>query len=183
MKALADLASALVIGPSTRTLPLTALRRLFGIDMDVLDLEATTRKEFGSWDLQFAGGLRYGREEMSYDGLDVCFEGAGLTLAAEVMRPVCNSNWSLLGNFRGSLLYGDIRDTGLILGAGPFITEEEMMQVWEMQLGVQYAREMSAGQVAIQFLWETQVWKNAWLGSWFSDLGFSGPALKAEFRR
>ena len=47
----------------------------FGIDMDVLDLEATTRQEFRSWDLLFAGGVRYGRQNMSYNGLQACFEG------------------------------------------------------------------------------------------------------------
>lgn len=155
----------------------------FGVDMDALDLEATTRTEFGEWDLQFAGGARYGREEMSYNGLLARFEGVGLTVAAEVTRPIYSGNWSLLGNFRGSLLYGDILDTGLILGAGTFTTDDEMMQIWELQLGVQYAREMSAGQVAVQFLWETQHWENAWLSAWMSDLGFSGPTLKVEFRR
>ena len=44
------------------------------------------------------------------------------------MRPVCNSNWSLLGNFRGSLLYGEILDNDLIYGAGPYAIEDEMMQ-------------------------------------------------------
>ncbi len=152
----------------------------FGIDMDVLDLEATIRQDFGSWDLQFAGGVRYGREEMSYNGDQICFEGTGLTVAAEVMRPVYNSNWSLLGNFRGSLLYGETRDTG-ILWVGP--SANEIMQVWEMQLGVEYAREMSAGEVAIQFLWEVQYWENAPIAVYMSDLGFSGPTLKVEFRR
>ena len=152
----------------------------FGIDMDVLDVEATIRKDFGSWDLQFAGGVRYGREEMSSLGVTSCFEGVGLTVAAEVMRPVVNRNWSLLGNFRGSLLYGEMRDTGLLWTG---VSTNEIMQVWEMQLGVEYAREMSAGEVAIQFLWEAQYWENAWIGSWLSDLGFSGPTLRVEFRR
>ncbi len=153
---------------------------LFGIDMDVLDLEATIRKDFGSWDLQFAGGVRYGREEMSYNGDRLSFEGTGLTVAAEVTRPVYNGNWSLLGNFRGSLLYGETRDTGIIWTG---TSANEIMQVWEIQLGVEYARETSAGQVAIQFLWEAQYWENAPIAAIMSDLGFSGPTLKVEFRR
>ncbi len=152
----------------------------FGIDMDVLDVEATMRKDFGNWDLQVAGGVRYGREEMSYNGDQICFEGTGLTVAAEVMRPVCNGNWSLLGNFRGSLLYGETRDTGL-LWVGP--SADEIMQVWEMQLGVEYARELFAGEVAIQFLWEAQYWQNSTIAVYMTNLGFSGPTLKVEFRR
>ena len=92
-----------------------------------------------------------------------------------------DSEFALIGNARGSFLYGatkfDIGIDGLVdPGEVNIDTEDHMMQVWEFQLGGEWARERSNGsRIFVQTLYEGQAWEWApTLGLGGLDVGFTG---------
>jgi hypothetical protein len=155
------------------------------IDMDVLDGEVTLQETMHNWNLLVAGGLRYARLAFDVGAGDVYFEGIGPTVALEATRNIGSRGVYLIGNFRASTLFGDIRSPG----PGPFAlgpSEDEITLVLENQLGVGWSREFGRGIMNIRGVWESQFWMNDTFADSFngagSNLGFSGPTASIEFR-
>jgi hypothetical protein len=156
------------------------------IDMDAVDLEATLKGEFCSWDLTLAGGIRYGRSDFSFGPSSLIFEGTGPTVSLEAARDVGGRGLYLVGNFRASMLIGEI-DNPAGVGGAPLVIDDELDLILENQLGVGYAREMGRAELHVRALWETQFWMNDTIqdpaGIGFgSHLGLSGATFAVEAR-
>jgi len=163
------------------------------LDMDVVDLEATLQESLCNIDLLLSGGVRYGRAAFSLGLAETYFEGTGPTVSLQASRQVGSRGLSLIGNLRGSLLIGEIRDAGGLIAA-PLIgdtVDDEIATVLESQLGVGWVREMGMGELHVRALWETQFWLNDTFandvvtpaGGAASNLALSGATLAVEFRR
>lgn len=151
------------------------------IDMDVLDGEVTLQETMHNWDLLVAGGLRYARAAFDVGLGDTYFEGIGPTVALEAKRNIGNRGIYLIGNFRASMLYGDIDGAPAVIPLG----EDEIALVVENQLGVGWSREYGRGILNIRGVWESQLWMNDTIADFLglgSNLGFSGPTASIEFR-
>jgi hypothetical protein len=151
------------------------------IDMDALDLDVTLRERFRRWDLLMSGGLRYGRNGYSSDTIfgpgETLFEGLGPTFSLEADRKISCHGLHLIGNFRGSMLFGDV-------GAVGFTVEDELMTVFENQLGVGWKRPLGRAMLDVRAVWESQFWlNNAFAFGLGSNLGLTGPTVAVELRR
>ncbi|MCA9155041.1 MAG: hypothetical protein KDA55_17480 [Planctomycetales bacterium] len=155
-----------------------------GLEVEAIDLEATQRTEFCSWDMTVAGGLRYGKLGAAIDvpglGVAATFEGVGPTVALEARRFAGNSGIALFGKTRASLLYGDNNITGtgaaaIINAVNPSV-EEQLLQVWEISLGAEYAWQAGNAEAFLAVALEAQAWELAPVfGLLGLDLGFVGP--------
>lgn len=152
------------------------------IDMDVLDAEITLQERMRNWDLLVSGGLRYGRAAFDFGGGDLYFEGVGPTVSLEATRDVGCRGLYLIGNFRTSILYGELGGPA----AGFQAADDETAIVLENQLGVGWSREYGRGLLNVRGVWESQYWYNNSLGDdvfgFSSALAFSGPTASVEFR-
>lgn len=153
-----------------------------GIDMDVIDLELNLTEQLRNYNLMISGGVRYARAELISTLIDtgfprVVFEGGGPTAALESTREFGDRGLYLIGNIRGSLLFGD-----LVFQGNKY--QDETTVVLENQLGVGMTRELGRATLNLRTVWETQVWLNDTLaGSAFgSNLGFGGPTSTIELR-
>jgi len=153
------------------------------IDMDVLDGEVTLQEQLHNWDLMASGGLRYARSSFNsplFGPSDIHFEGIGPTVSLEATRCVGSRGVYLVGNFRGSMLFGQIN------GLFPAAIEDEVTVVLENQLGLGWTREFGRGIVNLRAVWESQFWLNDTLADDFNgfgtNLGFSGPTASVEIR-
>lgn len=176
----------------------------FSLDLNVqaVDFEMTQSGTFCSWDLEVAGGIRYGKLELGanvvsefrgnrrLDGLKVGFEGVGPTVAMAARRPIGCRGLAVYGNARGSLLYGDSGLDGRGSLAGPLASldieaDQHMMQVWEFQIGTEFTRTTRRGStIALRGALEGQAWEWApVLGLLGADIGFFGPTVAFEVRR
>ena len=176
-----------------------AVRNRAALDVEAIDLEVTQAIHYCRWDLTFAAGVRYGAVHvsgaedllleagvfpvgiLSESSLQTSqrFDGVGPTVALEGRRRLGNSNLSIYGNARGSLLFGNYKRrarfenaglVGFIFDPDEFEYEvdlasdrgDDLLTVLEMQLGMEYAREMGYG--ALFFVrggFEAQVWQGA----------------------
>jgi len=154
-----------------------------GIDLDVADLEVTLAEQMSNWDLMVSGGVRYGRLGFQFDDpAELSFEGTGPTVALEAVRDIGCRGLHLVGNFRASLLMGEIHDqTDVTVGA-----DDEIMTVLESQLGVGWTREMGRAALDLHAVWETQFWLNDTFADDFlgfgSNFALSGAVISAQVR-
>lgn len=149
------------------------LSGLFNMDIDALDMEITQRKDFKYWSMVASGGVRYGRVDienmtvpfsghasaLSAGSSGVTFDGAGPTVSLEAIRPLGTSGLSLKGGLRTSLLFGetDVRSVFTVLGRTNIAND--VVQVWEFQLGGQYVTELNNGaNFIVGMHWEAQRW-------------------------
>lgn len=154
------------------------------IDMDSLDVDLTLRERFRRWDLLISGGVRYGRNSYGSDTIfgpgEARFEGVGPTFSIEADRRVGCRGLHLIGNFRGSMLFGDVD-----FFEAPM--EDELMTVLDNQLGIGWERSMGRATLDIRAVWESQFWlNNAFADTFFglgSNVGFTGPTVAIELRR
>jgi len=128
------------------------------IDMDALDAEVTLNEQMRNWDILVTGGVRYARAEFTDlggilgagAGANTYFEGYGPTVSLEATRDV--GRFYVVGDWRSSLLFGDIR--GTLLGT----IDDETAIVIEQQLGMGWVSE--SGVLNVRGVWETQAWLN-----------------------
>ncbi|HUG66596.1 MAG TPA: Lpg1974 family pore-forming outer membrane protein [Pirellulaceae bacterium] len=152
------------------------------IDMDVLDGEVTLQERMRNWDLLVSGGIRYARASFGFPGGNLFYEGVGPTVSLEATRGIGSRGLYLIGNFRASMLYGDI----VVPGGGFQAAHDETTLVFENQLGVGWSREYGRGVLNVRGVWESQYWFNNSLGDdvfgFSSALAFAGPTASVEFR-
>lgn len=169
-----------------------------------LDGDVTQAMCLGSWQLNFGGGIRgiSKRQETGFTigaGLPTTaiasikseFDGVGPTLFLETKRPIGCSGLALLGNVRGSCVFGDRTTTEELtyLGTTPDRRYErhqtDSMGIGEIQLGIEWSRCLSiGGHLAVQGLWEGQLWTGAG-GPWgqADDMGLMGFTLGVGITR
>lgn len=159
-----------------------------GIDVQAVDLEATTAHRLGRWDTLLAAGVRYGKlgyinDVASIFGVGTAtFEGVGPTVAVEGRRRLGGSAFSLYGNVRGSALFGTIANKSLFTSMPASTITGEVMGVAENQLGIAWERVTEGGLVVeVRACWETQYWMNSTLSDDTygigTNLGLIGPTI------
>jgi Legionella pneumophila major outer membrane protein precursor len=172
-----------------------------GLQAQTLDLDASVRGCLEQTELQFLGGLRYGKLNLDLSLTDISagnqdvggelaaqFEGFGPTVGLNVRRPFGCRGFALTGGLRGAWLYGD---TSLALSqtqprTRPLVSvvaEDHMMQVWETRVGLDWTRTLSSGsQLFARVALEAQAWE--WAPVAFlihEDIGFVGPTFALGF--
>lgn len=148
------------------------------LDVDSLDMELTFRERFRRWDLLFSGGARYGRNSYGSETLfgpgEARFEGVGPTFCLEAERAIGCGGLHLIGEFRGSMLFGDVDFFGATV-------EDELTTVLENQLGIGWNRRVGGATLDVRAVWESQFWlNNAFADALFglgTNLGFTGPTV------
>ena len=97
------------------------------LQLDVWDFEADQALDFGYWTMLFSGGLRYAHLAQNYNAFLLAsatnvnngnlfnesggitsghsFNGAGPTIALEVMRKLGDSGFALYAGARGAVLF------------------------------------------------------------------------------
>jgi hypothetical protein len=166
---------------------------VFGIHVQAADTEVTMSQRMRHWDLEVSGGLRYGKLEYTNPPLTlygpgiVKFEGVGPTASLNARRSLGNSGFALFGNVRGSLMIGDIETASLLLNIPAGSIEDEVMTVFENQLGVAWNYHLPNHMLLeVRTAWETQYWMNSTLEDDFygigSNLALMGPTLGVELR-
>ncbi len=144
------------------------------VDVYAFDAEVTQRAEFRRWDLLVGGGLRVGGVGIHQDGSlypgvasfygvpsGVDFVGIGPTLSASAERPLGSSGLSVVGRARVALLFGELEQTPTFGALTPPIlarTENEFVQVTEIQFGMNYRKGLGSADGTFGVFWEAQRW-------------------------
>jgi hypothetical protein len=180
-----------------------------GLTVQALDLEFTQLVCLGPVNTNFALGVRYASVENVLEfsieeenaKLRNQFDGWGPTIAMENRIPLGCSNVSVVGNLRGSLLFGDTHvtvagdDSGETIDEATFIDgRQDVVAVAELQVGLQWSRCTNYGVFSAYALLEGQYWAGA--ASDFapgveefsvtatdSDLGFVGGTFGIQLAR
>lgn len=138
---------------------------VYSLDVMALDFEATQLVCWGPMQATFSGGLRYG--EVGFAGNEfngetvgrTLFHGTGPTVATEARIPIRCGRLALIGNLRGSLLFGE---TAFDNDEDVTLDDDTLNGVLESQIGLEYARTMSnGGTCALRALMEGQLWMGA----------------------
>lgn len=142
-----------------------------GMDIEVLDIEATNRMTFRSTDVVFAGGFRYVHwtiEDGDFTPVDL--DGAvGLTVAVDARTPLCtycNNRWSFVYGARWSILGGDWEgDNDIIDTIGTTNTvRDDNIVVTELYTGVEYLFCCCGYDLFTRGMVEMQNWRSDVLG-------------------
>lgn len=106
------------------------------------------------------------------------FEGVGPTFSLEASHDFGCRGLYVLGNFRGSLLFGQVDLDGAL------DAHDDLTTVLENQLGIGWRCDTAAGELEVRAVWESQFWLNEAISSdTGTNLGFSGPAVSVAVRR
>lgn len=180
------------------TVPGSNLTTDAGLRAYTFDLEGTTATHFGDWGCIASAGLRYANLEQSYrssltsaTGLTqgtIDFRhvsrGIGPTMAARLQRPL-TTRWSLFGQARGSLLYGDSfsrfeaiedQDLDVQLTTRQNTDRDDLLPIGELMVGLQWMpARMGAWNPYLHLAMEGQFWNAAGnSSSEIGNLGFYG---------
>ncbi len=132
------------------------------------------------------GQLEYSNPPLTLYGPGIVrFEGVGPTASLNAERKLGNSGFSLFGNVRGSVLIGDIRTASLLLNIPTGSIEDEVMTIFENQLGVAWNYDLTKQlELEVRTAWETQYWANSTLEDDFygigTNLALMGPTVAVE---
>ena len=163
----------------------------FGVKAEALDVEVTKGQQLRHFDFDVAAGLRWAQTAITGDGAVIfpgrlTYKGIGPTFAAEGRCPIGDSGFSLFGNFRGSFLLGEIHNTHPARGLSRGSVEDEVMTVFENQLGVKWQQDIGTSVLEIRAAWETQFWLNDTIADDVygigTNLALSGPLVAVELR-
>lgn len=160
--------------------PLGIVTRL---DVQSLDLEATSRIKFCGSDLALSAGFRYGKLAQDYQiaglgSLGLESEGGGLTIGSRYTRRIGRTHWDMTIGGRASILLTDneIEIPGLLSVVG----DESTMKIWEAQLGVSRTYKFSSrADLLTEFSFETQNWDMAPIAGLIgNDITLFGPSMR-----
>lgn len=162
-----------------------------GIEIDQTDVEYVFRGCSGNWNYDVSGGLQYAHLTYSSAvatalGVGTAdFEGLGPVFAVNANHRLGHTQLSLFGGVRASLLMGRINNAALLVNMPRSTIEEETMQVYSSQLGVQWAPQFfDHVNFIVKAAWETQYWVNHTLSDDTfgigSNLNLTGPVISAE---
>lgn len=149
-------------------------------DLDVIDIEGTTRFTSKRADLMLSGGFRWLDMNVVQDATDeVDAEMPGITFAADVRSAICggcNSQWSGVCGARWSLLGGDWEgDTNDVINP----TFDDNLTTQEIYGGFEYLCHHNGYDLYARIVFEMQNWHSDALGetSATDSIGFIGPAI------
>ncbi len=154
----------------------------------MIDLEGLQEVEYRGWDFVFSAGVRLARLAQDYNFYNLQpasanpvvfrnllssnnFEGAGPVLAVEARRPLGGSGLALVGNARGSVVFGSAQQNALFGGtvlrntdANPQFASEHRgraLPACELELGVEYGRTVGRSRLFGQVLLVGHDWLGA----------------------
>ena len=137
------------------------------MDIDVVDLEVTSRIGFRSTDFLLGGGFRYVHWTIADgDGAEIELQDAvGLTVAADARTPLCtycNNRWSFVYGARWSILGGDWEgDNDIVDTIGTTnIVRDDNIVVTELYTGVEYLFCLSGYDFFTRGTVEMQNWRS-----------------------
>lgn len=159
-----------------------------------LDLEATKLLYGDQFQVEFSGGIRYGKVETNGHMIletelvggggfsqstfgNTDFEGIGPTASLEGRHVICNSRFSLVGNLRASVLFGETRflrgmqTSEMEPGQNPPERNQgsdDVVPVLESQVGLEYSHALHRGCLCARVLMEAQWWGAATAGGGFA---------------
>ena len=182
-----------------------------GVEATTLDFEMTQLVCWGPLQANFSGGLRYGKIDTAFsenataeegfgnDIFNTGFEGVGPTAAVNVRRPIRCGDWALIGNSRGSLLFGDRNMTLLYddeyeqTNGAPesyeliehYVIQDIPLGVIESQMGLEYSRILdNGGKLSFRALMEGQLWwEQEAAEEELSNIGFFGATLGLQYEQ
>ncbi|TWU19131.1 hypothetical protein [Allorhodopirellula heiligendammensis] len=153
------------------------------LQVQSLDVEATSRIQFHDSDLLLSAGFRYGKLMHNYQvtglgSLGFDSEGGGLTIGGRYTRGIGHTCWDLFIGGRASILLTDneIQIPGLI----SIIGEESTMKVWEGQVGVGRTFDLyNRADLVTEVSFEAQNWDAAAIaGLVGNDISLFGPTFR-----
>lgn len=151
------------------------------LSMDVFDLEGVWSTQLGRTSLLFSAGVRYAQMDQAY-GLSVegerinlfrqDFDGVGPTTSLQVSRRIGQTNLSLYGLSRGSLLFGEAEQRSqfpfgeigpgdLDGGFGRTATSDSIRPVGELELGANWCHHIGRREFFIESGFVGMVWFDA----------------------
>jgi hypothetical protein len=149
-------------------------------EMDVIDIEATTRFRTSRTDLVLAGGMRWADLEIVLGDDAVDTQMPGFTVAADLRTKLCGDccqECALIGGARWSTLGGDWEgDSGGFLNP----VRDDNIIVQELHGGVEYIRSYGNYDVFGRVTFEVQNWHSdaAAQDAAVDSFGFVGPGIE-----
>ncbi len=156
------------------------------LEAQVFDLEATQELQARRWNFLLCGGLRVARLDEAYNAYDAQststrelrtllssykFRGIGPVLALEGRRPWGDSGLSFYGSARGAVVFGSAQQYATFGGQelrnddpNPQVASqhhERGLPIGELELGVEYQREVGPTKLFGQFALVGQDWIGA----------------------
>jgi hypothetical protein len=148
-------------------------------EMNVMDVEATSRFRTARTDLVLGGGMRWADMAIALDDEEVQGDMPGLTVAADLRISLCCDRcheWAVIGGARWSLLGGDWE------GDGGFIdpVRDDNISVHELYTGVEYFCTCGDFDLYARLKYEIQNWhSDAFAEDAETDsIGFLGPGIE-----
>ena len=126
---------------------------------NVLDVEATELLEYSSWHFLLTGGLRYAHISQDYSavlangaGAPLAtlasghnFNGAGPTVSLTGKRPIGLTNLYVFGSARGSVLFGNAKQSAVLGGTDADSSADAVAKLLEEQAAEQAAAHALPG--------------------------------------
>ena len=166
---------------------LVALNGLTHLDIDAIDAELIQRGSFNYWDWMATAGVRWAQLSLIEDSIididweqfadfawigdaGVTFDGVGPTVSVSGIRPIFWDGFGIFGAARTALLYGNLEQMRYFQGR--YINHNEMVQVWEVQAGIEIEREYDNFDLVLRTFWEAQRWDSE--SNMLGDIGLHG---------
>lgn len=148
------------------------------LSMDVVDLEGIWSTTLGRTSLLFSAGVRYGHLEQAY-GLAIegdrvnlfrqDFNGVGPTTSLQASRRIGQTNLSLYGLGRGSLLFGDAEQSSRLPSGegapsntfGRALDSESIRPVGELEFGANWCHNFRRHEFFIESGFVGMLWLDA----------------------
>lgn len=176
-----------------------------GLEVHTTDLEGTIAHTLGRTELLVGGGIRHASMNQHYSAQvtrmgallgditwDRKFEGTGLILSGDARHPLGDNGFAVVGNVRGSLLFGEKTINRRVIGdltptpGAPIISfqdADEVTGIFEAAIGAEWSGQIGKStEVFLRALYETQLWTAAGAPT-LTFLGFEGLSLALGFDR
>lgn len=130
----------------------------FNLEVQALDADVTQSVCWSPVQADLFGGLRYGKvDHRDNDGQGIRFEGVGPTIGTRLALPLCCTNLSMIGGFRGSVLFGETTYAQFNDPPG----DDDFIYTFDTHLGLEYLYCTCYGTLAFRAVLESQVWGEA----------------------
>lgn len=166
------------------------------LSMDVVDLEGIWSTSLGRTSLLFSAGVRYAHLEQAYGDADSGdrlnlfrqdFNGAGPTSSLQASRRIGQTNLSLYGLGRGSLLFGNAEqrsqfpffdgDSGETIVVGRSLDTPSIRPVGELEFGANWCQNFRRHELFIESGFVGMLWLDAGNAANSDAIGGINPLL------
>lgn len=142
---------------------------------NVWDFEATELVEYSSWYFLLTGGLRYAHISQDYaavltngGGTPLAtlasghnFNGVGPTVSLTGKRPIGLTNLYFFGSARGSVLFGNAKQSAVLGAADAYASADAVVPEAEVEIGLGYHRSVGRARFFAQAGLIGDVWYEA----------------------